>query len=162
MFRFFTVYGPWGRPDMALFRFTKAGLSGKPIDVYNYGKMKRDFTFIDDLIEGIACLISKPPNFCDADNKELTKIDSLSPVAPFRVVNIGNSRPVKLIDFIEELEKALGIKIEKNYLKMQAGDVFETWADTQLLHELTGFTPRISVEEGIKKFIDWYRKYYND
>lgn len=161
MFRFFTVYGPWGRPDMALFKFTKLGLAGKPIDVYNFGKMKRDFTYIEDLIEGIECLISCPPDCYSNEDLQLAQIDSKSPVAPFRVVNIGNSNPIKLIDFIGELEKAIGIKIQKNYMKMQAGDVYETWADTQLLHKLTGFTPKVGVEEGIIKFVEWYRSYYN-
>ena len=136
-FRFFTVYGPWGRPDMALFKFTDAILAGRPIDVYNDGDIYRDFTYIDDLVRAIRLLIDKRP----ARGEIACPEDSLSPVAPFRVVNIGNSSMVKLLDLIEALEAALGRKAVKNFLPMQAGDVPATWADTTLLHALTGFRP---------------------
>lgn len=158
MFRFFTVYGPWGRPDMALFKFTKAILEGKPIDVYNFGDMKRDFTFIADLVEAIRLLIDTPPNsdapLDDAD------VDSLSPVAPWRVVNIGNSQAVQLTEFIEAIEAATGLKAERNLMPMQAGDVPATWADASLLKNLTGYSPRTTVQEGVAQFVSWYRSYY--
>lgn len=158
MFRFFTVYGPWGRPDMALFKFTKAILEGKPIDVYNFGDMKRDFTFITDLVEAIRLLIDTPPN-SDAP-LEGTDVDSLSPVAPWRVVNIGNSQAVQLTEFIEAIEAATGLKAERNLMPMQAGDVPATWADASLLKSLTGYSPRTTVQEGVAQFVSWYRSYY--
>lgn len=158
MFRFFTVYGPWGRPDMALFKFTKAILEGRPIDVYNFGDMRRDFTFIDDLVEAIRLLIDTPPNHDSA--LEAMDIDSLSPVAPWRVVNIGNSQAVQLTEFIEAIESATGVQAERNLLPMQAGDVPATWADATLLKNLTGYSPRTSVQEGVKRFVSWYRSYY--
>ena len=158
MFRFFTVYGPWGRPDMALFKFTKAILEGKPIDVYNFGDMKRDFTFITDLVEAIRLLIDTPPN-SDAPLED-TDVDSLSPVAPWRVVNIGNSQAVQLTEFIEAIEAATGLKAERNLMPMQAGDVPATWADASLLKNLTGYSPRTTVQEGVAQFVSWYRSYY--
>ncbi|SMC96487.1 GDP-mannose 4,6-dehydratase [Novosphingobium sp. B1] len=158
MFRFFTVYGPWGRPDMALFKFTKAILEGKPIDVYNFGDMKRDFTFITDLVEAIRLLIDTPPN-PDAPLED-TDVDSLSPVAPWRVVNIGNSQAVQLTEFIEAIEAATGLKAERNLMPMQAGDVPATWADASLLKNLTGYSPRTTVQEGVAQFVSWYRSYY--
>lgn len=158
MFRFFTVYGPWGRPDMALFKFTKAILEARPIDVFNMGDMKRDFTFVDDLVEGIRLLIDVEPVRPDGGN--VPKGDSLSPVAPFRVVNIGNSQSVKLTDFIEAIEDATGYRAQRNLLPMQPGDVAETWADASLLKSLTGYSPRTSVAEGVERFVAWYREYY--
>jgi len=159
MFRFFTVYGPWGRPDMALFKFTKAILEGRPIDVYNYGDMKRDFTYIDDLVEAIRLLIDVPP-VRPAEGEGVPEGDSLSPVAPWRVVNIGNSNAVQLTGFIEAIEDAIGRKAERNLMPMQAGDVPATWADAELLKMLTGYTPKTSVTQGVAKFVEWYRKYY--
>ena len=155
-FRFFTVYGPWGRPDMALFKFVKAMFNNQPIDVFNNGKMKRDFTYIKDLVEAISLLISAIPE----KNKKISSIDSLSPVASWRVINIGNSKIQDLSDFIIEIEKNLGIKAIKNYLPMQKGDVKETYANNDLLYCLTGFKPKIDIKEGIKEFCDWYRNYY--
>ena len=160
MFRFFTVYGPWGRPDMALFKFTEAILEGRPIDVYNSGEMSRDFTYIDDLVHGIRLLIDVVPG--SFDNKALDQegLDSKSHVAPFRVVNIGNSRPIKLLDFIDSIEESIGIKAIKNYLPMQAGDVPATWADTSLFQSLTGYCPSTNISDGIRKFVSWYLRYY--
>lgn len=160
MFRFFTVYGPWGRPDMALFKFTKAILNGDPIDVYNYGNMGRDFTYIDDLVNGIRLLIDAVPQSSDAPQKNLSEIDNLSPVAPFRVVNIGNSKPVQLLDFICAIETSTGMSAIKNMLPMQAGDVTRTWADTTLLQNLTGYMPSTDVKDGIDSFVSWYQNYY--
>ena len=159
MFRFFTVYGPWGRPDMALFKFTKAMLAGEPIDVYNHGRMQRDFTYIDDLVEGISRLIEAVPPAPEDRDAPLPE-DSLSPQAPWRVVNIGNASPVELMVYIAALEKALSMTAEKNMMDMQLGDVTATWAETSLLHALTGYTPTTSVEEGVAKFVAWYRDYY--
>ena len=159
MFRFFTVYGPWGRPDMALFKFTKAIFQKRAIDVYNYGKMERDFTYIEDLVEAIFCLIScipKKPN----ERTKVIKNDSLSPVAPFRILNIGNSKPEKIMDFIQAIEKATGFKAEKNMLTMQPGDVVKTWADTSLLQHLTDYKPGTDIQTGVNNFVDWYRKFY--
>lgn len=158
MFRFFTIYGPWGRPDMALFKFTQAILDGQPIDVYNHGDMFRDFTYIDDLVCAIRLLIDCiPPAAGDGGRLEG---DSLSPVAPFRLVNIGNSSPVRLTDFIEAIENATNLRAVKNLVPMQAGDVPATWADTTLLRTLTGYSPATSVRDGVKHFVDWYRDYY--
>ena len=159
MFRFFTVYGPWGRPDMALFKFTKAILDSQPIDIYNHGVMKRDFTYIDDLVHAIVKLNETPPPSVENRNKIL-KFDSLSKVAPWRVVNIGNSQPVNLMDYVNALETALNTTAKKNMLEMQPGDVAATWADTQLLHSLTGFKPRTNIVDGVQKFINWYQSYY--
>ncbi|MEB6633153.1 NAD-dependent epimerase [Kluyvera cryocrescens] len=157
--RFFTVYGPWGRPDMALFKFTKAMLEGKSIDVYNYGKMKRDFTYIDDIVEAIIRLQDVIPD----PNSEWT-VETGSPAtssAPYRVYNIGNSSPVELMDYITALEEAIGVKAEKNMMPMQPGDVLETSAETQPLYDLVGFRPQTSVKDGVKNFVDWYRAFYN-
>jgi len=160
MFRFFTVYGPWGRPDMALFKFTKAILENRPIDVYNYGDMKRDFTYIADLVEAIRLLIDVPP-VRPTDGEAVQAGDSLSPVAPWRVVNIGNSNAVQLTDFIKAIEDATGVKSQQNLMPMQAGDVPATWADAELLKTLTGYSPKTSVKEGVSNFVDWYRDYFN-
>jgi UDP-glucuronate 4-epimerase len=159
MFRFFTVYGPWGRPDMALFKFTKAILEGRPIDVYNHGSMKRDFTFIGDLVEAIRLLIDTPPERPVVESA-IPQNDSLSPVAPWRVVNIGNSDAVPLIAFIEAIEAATGRTAERNYMEIQAGDVPATWADASLLSDLTGYKPHTDVRQGVCQFVDWYRDYY--
>jgi UDP-glucuronate 4-epimerase len=156
MFRFFTVYGPWGRPDMALFKFTKAILNGDPIDVYNHGDMKRDFTYVTDLVEGIRLLIDAAPERLD----EVPEGDSLSPVAPWRVVNIGNSDSVQLTDFIAAIEEATGKTATRNMMPMQAGDVPATWADASLLQTLTGYKPQTNVRDGVQAFVDWYRDYY--
>ena len=156
MLRFFTVYGPWGRPDMALFKFTKGIIKGEPIDIYNNGEMYRDFTYIDDIVKGIIALTNVPPK----ETSNIDKIDSLSSVAPFRIVNIGNSNQVKLLDFIEAIENYLDKKAIRNYMPMQQGDVSATWANTDLLKELTGYAPKTDIKEGVKKFIDWYLSYY--
>lgn len=161
MFRFFTVYGPWGRPDMALFKFTKAILENKKIDIFNNGEMKRDFTFIDDLVTGLVSLINYSPNIVSRGNLELEKIDSLSPVAPFRVVNIGNATSIALEDFIEAIENCLGRKAQRNFLPMQPGDVPETIANNNLLVQLTGTKPKTGIQEGIKAFVHWYKEFYN-
>lgn len=160
MFRFFTVYGPWGRPDMALFKFTKAILEGEKIDIYNYGNMMRDFTYIDDLIEGVWLLIHAKPR--KNDNGVVSCLDKYgsSPVAPFRVVNIGNSRAVQLMDFIKSIENALGKSAKKNLMDIQAGDVPATWADAKLLKKLTKYEPTTDIETGVFKFVEWYRKYF--
>jgi UDP-glucuronate 4-epimerase len=158
IFRFFTVYGPWGRPDMALFRFTKAILNEEPIDVYNYGNMKRDFTYIDDLIEAIYQLVGHPP--ATPSRTEVSKNTNLSPVAPYRLINIGNSKPVNLGDFVAAVETALGRKAIKNLLPLQDGDVLATWADTKELEELINFSPQVQVAEGVHRFVDWYKNYY--
>jgi len=154
MFRFFTVYGPWGRPDMALFKFVKAILAGEAIDIYNHGDMRRDFTYVDDLIEGIVRLIALPPA------ASAGTMDSLSPVAPWRVVNIGNGAPVGLMDFVQAVESALGMQAQKNLLPMQPGDVPATWADASLIEALTGPLPRTDIRDGVARFVKWYRDYY--
>ena len=159
MFRFFTVYGPWGRPDMALFKFTKNILSGEPIDVYNRGNMFRDFTYVEDLATAVAHLIDVPPN-SPAQRSNPIDDDSLSPVAPYRIVNIGNSDKIRLMDFIEELEIRLGKKAIYNFMDIQAGDVPATWASNELLKSLTGFCPTTSYGEGIDAFVSWYQSYY--
>ena len=156
MLRFFTVYGSWGRPDMALFKFTESILNKKPIDIYNNGEMYRDFTYIDDIVEGMNSLMDAAPE----KGKSVDKNDSLSSVAPFRIVNIGNSNKVKLLDFINVLEDCIGMKAIRNYMPMQKGDVHTTWANTELLKKLTGYTPKTNVKEGIKSFVDWYLTYY--
>lgn len=156
MFRFFTVYGPWGRPDMAPFKFTKAVLNGDPIDVYNHGDMSRDFTYVTDLVRGIHLLLDAAPERLD----EVPAGDSLSPVAPHRIVNIGNGEPVQLMAFIEAIESATGKPAEKNFMDIQPGDVPATWADCTLLQKLTGYTPQTDIETGVKAFVDWYRDYY--
>ena len=158
MFRFFTVYGPWGRPDMAPIKFTRAILAGEPIDVYNHGKMWRDFTYVTDLVRGIRLLIDAVPG----GPETAVAGDSLSPVAPFRVVNIGNSDKVRLEDFIAAIEEATGLPATRNYMDMQPGDVPATWADASLLRALTGYAPATDVREGVARFVEWYRGYYDD
>ena len=152
MFRFFTVYGPWGRPDMALFKFTRAILKGESIDIYNGGEMARDFTYVEDLVEGIRRLIAVAPGTVSAG-----PMDSLSPVAPFRAVNIGNAAPVPLMEFVAAIERATGRVAEKNFLPMQAGDVPRTWASDELLRALVGGIPRTPLDEGVGNFVRWYR-----
>lgn len=159
MFRFFTVYGPWGRPDMALFKFTRGILSGEPIDIYNNGEMYRDFTYVTDLVRAIRLLIDAPPVRPETAT-DIEEGDSLSPVAPFRVVNIGNSDKVRLLDFIEAIEEECGVEAQRNYMPMQKGDVPATWANAELLKRLTGYRPATSYREGIKRFVTWYREYY--
>jgi UDP-glucuronate 4-epimerase len=154
--RFFTVYGPWGRPDMAFFLFTKAMFEGRPIQVFNEGKMARDFTYVDDLTRSIELLLDVPPVI----GQPVSKTDSLSPVAPYRLVNIGNADPVPLMDFIAEIERAVGVTAQKEMLPMQPGDVSKTFADSDLLQSLTGFRPSTSVRDGVQAFVDWYRDYY--
>ena len=155
MFRFFTVYGPWGRPDMAYFKFAKAIREGRAIDVYNHGRMQRDFTYVGDLVEGIVRLIDAvPPG--PADRGAPIPQDSLSPVAPWRVVNVGLSQPVALEDFIAALEDALGQKAMRNYMEMQPGDVVATWADTRLLTALVGALPATPLARGMEAFVRWY------
>ena len=158
MLRFFTVYGPYGRPDMAYFKFTKNILKGKKIDIYNKGKMYRDYTYIDDIIDGIYKLLNKPPSL---NSKKKFKNDSLSAVAPFRVLNIGNTKKVYLLDFINTLEKELDKKIKKNYMPMQKGDVHSTLSDSSLLKRITGYNPKTNYKIGITKFIRWYLNYYH-
>ena len=157
--RFFTVYGPWGRPDMALFKFTRAMIAGEAIDVYNQGQMKRDFTYIDDIAEAIVRLQDVIPQKDDHWTVETGSPATSS--APYRVYNIGNSQPVTLMSYIEAIEKALGITANKNLMPMQPGDVLETSADTSALFEAIGFKPQTGVEEGVKKFVDWYRDFYS-
>ena len=159
MFRFFTVYGPWGRPDMALFKFVDAILDGRPIDIYNHGEMYRDFTYVDDLVRGIRLLMDAIP-VRPENPDDIPEWDSLSPVAPFRVVNIGNSDKVRLADFVDAIEAELGIKAARNYMEMQKGDVPATWADARALRELTGYAPQTDIGEGIAKFVKWFRSYY--
>ena len=159
MFRFFTVYGPWGRPDMALFKFTKGILEGSPIDIYNHGEMWRDFTYVTDLVRGVRLLIDAAPER-PTDAEAIPEWDSLSPAAPFRVVNIGNSDKVRLEDFVAAIEAECGRKAIRNYLPMQTGDVPATWADATLLEQLTGYRPQTGVAEGIRRFVAWYREYY--
>jgi UDP-glucuronate 4-epimerase len=159
MFRFFTVYGPWGRPDMAPFKFTKAILAGEPIDIYNNGEMWRDFTYATDLVQGILGLIDAAP-VRPATRAEIAEGDSLSPAAPFRVVNIGNGQKVRLMDFIEAIETATGRTAIRNFLPMQQGDVPATWADASLLNRLTGGCPATDVRDGMRAFVEWYRGFY--
>ena len=159
MFRFFTVYGPWGRPDMALFKFVDAILDGRPIDIYNHGDMFRDFTYVGDLVRGIRLLIDAAPvRPYTAD--DIPDWDSLSPVAPYRVVNIGNSDKVRLVDFVDAIEAELGVDAKRNYMEMQKGDVPATWADARLLQELTGYAPKTDIRDGIAEFVSWFREYY--
>ena len=158
MLRFFTVYGPWGRPDMALFKFTKGILKNKKIDIYNYGRMYRDFTYIDDIISGISLLINKAPS---ASPKKKYKNDSLSSVAPFRILNIGNTKKVFLLNFIKQIEIELGKKAIRNYMPLQKGDVKQTLSNSNLLKKITGYNPKTDYKTGIKNFINWYKKYYN-
>ena len=157
--RFFTVYGPWGRPDMALFKFTKAILSGNKIQVFNYGKHRRDFTYIDDIVEGVIRVLDKParpnPNWSGKDP------DSGTSLSPWRIYNIGNNSPVDLMDYIEAIESALGMKAEKELLPLQQGDVPDTYADVEDLVKEFGYKPTTSVKVGVKSFVDWYRTYNN-
>lgn len=158
MFRFFTVYGPWGRPDLALYKFVDAILDGRPIDIYNHGDMYRDFTYVGDLVRGIRLLIDAVPQR-PASVTDIANGDSLSPVAPFRIVNIGNNDKIRLLDFIEAIEAELGMKAERNYMDMQPGDVPATWADASLLERLTGYRPQTNYRDGIRDFVSWYRDY---
>ncbi len=155
MFRFFTVYGPWGRPDMALYKFVAAILKGEPLDLYNHGEMFRDFTYVTDLVRGIRLLIDAAPVL-----GQPVEGDSLSPAAPWRVVNIGNSERVRLLDFVEAIEMATGRRAIRNDLPMQPGDVPATWADASLLRRLTGYAPQTDLREGVRAFVDWYRSYH--
>ncbi|MGY3685400.1 NAD-dependent epimerase [Vibrio coralliilyticus] len=156
--RFFTVYGPWGRPDMALFKFTKAIVNGETIDVYNNGDMRRDFTYIDDIVEGIIRIQDIVPV-----KSNDWSVESGSPAAssaPYKVFNIGHGSPVKLMEFIESLETSLGIEAKKNYMPMQPGDVYATYAETEDLFDATGYVPKVKVKEGVNAFVEWYKKYY--
>ena len=155
-FRFFTVYGPWGRPDMALFKFVRAIDAGEPIDVYGMGQMARDFTYIRDLVAAIAALASRIPE----SGAPVSEHDSMSPVAPFRVVNIGGGNPTGLMEFIDAIESALGRQAERNLLPMQQGDVIATHADATLLRELIGTVSLTPVTEGVREFVSWFRSYY--
>ena len=157
--RFFTVYGPWGRPDMALFKFTDAILSGKKIQVFNYGKHRRDFTYIDDIVEGVVRVLDKPAE--SNPNWSGEAPDPGSSLAPWRVYNIGNNSPVELMDYISAIEDSLGIKVEKELLPLQPGDVPDTFADVDDLVRDFDYKPSINVKEGVEKFIDWYKEYNN-
>jgi UDP-glucuronate 4-epimerase len=157
--RFFTVYGPWGRPDMAFFKFTAAMLEDRPIDIYNYGKMRRDFTYVEDLIEAMFRLLPCIPPAVDGRAAPLAQ-DSLSPVAPWRVVNIGHEGTVDLMDFVAAIEVATGVRAKCNFMEMQPGDLPATFADISLLRALTGFAPRTPVQEGMQRFVAWYREYF--
>lgn len=159
MFRFFTVYGPWGRPDLAPSRFADAILNGRPIDVYNHGDMYRDFTYVEDLVRAIRLLIDAAP-VRPPSKDTIPEGDSLSPVAPFRIVNIGNSDKVRLLDFVDAIEAELGIKAVRNYMPMQKGDVYATWADASLLQRLTGYRPQTDIRDGVARFVAWYRDYH--
>jgi UDP-glucuronate 4-epimerase len=159
MFRFFTVYGPYGRPDLALFKFVDAILDGRPIDIYNNGEMHRDFTYVKDLVRAIRLLIDAAP-VRPADGV-VPEGDSLSPVAPYRVVNIGNSDKVRLLDFVDAIEDELGQKAVRNYMPMQMGDVPATWANADLLQKLTGYKPQTNIKDGIRDFVAWFRDYYD-
>lgn len=155
MFRFFTVYGPWGRPDMALFKFVAAIEEGRPIDVYNHGDMARDFTYIDDLVEAVIRLIDRAPSASPDD-------PGVWAPTPYRIVNIGRGAPVRLLDFIETIEQKLGKKAARNYLDMQKGDVPQTYADSALLEEVTGYRPATDLAQGVSAFVDWFRDYRKD
>jgi|TARA_B110000444_G_C18846036_1_gene602078 UDP-glucuronate 4-epimerase len=157
MLRFFTVYGPWGRPDMALFRFTRGIIDNKPIDVYNKGKMYRDFTYIDDVVNGIFLLLNKIPNKKQSGKY---KNDSLSNVAPFRILNIGNTKKILLLDFLKEIEIRLNKKGIANYKPLQKGDVKKTLSNISLLKSITGYNPKTNYKKGIKEFIEWYKNHY--
>ena len=156
--RFFTVYGPWGRPDMAYFKFTKNILRGKKIDVYNKGKMYRDYTYIDDIVDGIVKLTNKIPKL---NSSKKYKNDSISHIAPIRTLNIGNTKKVLLSDFIRAIEKNLNKKAVKRFLPMQKGDVYSTLSDSSLLRRITGYNPKTKYKDGIKKFLNWYLDYYS-
>ncbi len=157
--RFFTVYGPWGRPDMALFKFTRAMLAGEPIEIYGEGRMQRDFTYIDDIVDGVLGLLEKPPQ-PSPDWDSAAPTPDASGVAPWRIYNIGASQPAGLMDYIAALEKALGLTAEKRFLPIQPGDVRATWADVAALEATTGYRPRIGIEEGVARFVAWYRDYF--
>ena len=157
MFRFFTVYGPWGRPDLALYKFVDAILDGRPIDIYNNGEMHRDFTYVDDLVRAISLLIDVVP--VRPHDGLVPEGDSLSPVAPHRVVNIGNSDKVRLLDYIDAIEDCLGQKAIRNYMSMQPGDVPATWANADLLKTLTGYRPQTNFKDGIARYVEWFREY---
>ena len=159
MFRFFTVYGPWGRPDMALFKFTRGIIDGTPIDIYNDGEMYRDFTYVTDLVRAIRLLVDAVPERPSVA-ADIAEGDSLSAAAPFRVVNIGNSDKVRLLDFVDAIEAECGRKAVRNYLPMQKGDVPATWADAGLLHRLTGYRPSTDIRDGVRAFVSWYRNHY--
>ncbi|MGR3805585.1 NAD-dependent epimerase/dehydratase family protein [Marinibacterium profundimaris] len=159
MFRFFTVYGNWGRPDLALFKFVDAILDDRPIDIYNHGEMYRDFTHVEDLVRGIRLLIDAPPER-PASAADIPEWDSLSPVAAYRIVNIGNSDKVKLLDFVDAIEEAIGKPAIRNYMEMQKGDVPATWADATLLQNLVGYRPQTDFKDGIARFVAWFRDYY--
>lgn len=156
--RFFTVYGPWGRPDMALFLFTKAITEGKPIDVYNHGNMMRDFTYVGDIVESIRRLVGKPPVANTTWSGDSP--DPATSFAPYQLFNIGNNNPVKLLDFISEIERNLNTTAEKNMMDIQPGDVPKTWADVEALYDYIDYRPQVSVDEGIARFITWYKDYY--
>jgi UDP-glucuronate 4-epimerase len=156
--RFFTVYGPWGRPDMALFLFTKAILEGRPIDVFNHGQMQRDFTYVDDIVEGVIRVTDRVA--APSPDYSAATPDPSTSHAPYRVFNIGNHQPVPLMDFISTIEDALGQKAEKNFLPLQDGDVPATYADVKALHDWVDFTPATSIDVGIRNFVQWYRAYY--
>lgn len=159
MFRFFTVYGPWGRPDMAYFSFADRMMKGQAIDIHNHGNMYRDFTYVDDLVRGIRLLIDRPPAVTETGL--VIENDNLSPVAPFRVVNIGNNDKVLLTDFIDALEAALGVTAKRNFVDIKPGEVTATWADASLLKALTGYAPKTDVQTGLKHFVKWYRDFYD-
>ncbi len=156
--RFFTVYGAWGRPDMALFKFAKSILADKPIDIYNHGKMIRDFTYVDDIVEGINRVLQKPAQ--PDSNWDSNNPDPGTSYAPYRIYNIGNSDPVPLMDYIYALEQALGKKAQYHFMDMQAGDVPSTYADVSRFEADLGYRPRISVQEGVKRFVEWYLNFY--
>jgi UDP-glucuronate 4-epimerase len=156
--RFFTVYGPWGRPDMALFLFANAIVSGEPIDIFNHGEMSRDFTFIDDVVEAVTRVLDKPATPLKEFDKE--KPNPSTSLSPFRVFNVGNGSPAQLMDYVYELERGLGIKAKKNYLPMQLGDMVATSADNRLLADWIGIIPNTSITVGVKKFVDWYQQFY--
>lgn len=157
--RFFTVYGPWGRPDMALFKFTKAIINGEPIDVYNQGDMRRDFTYIDDIVEGIIRIQDIIPQV--NNDWKIETASAANSSAPYKIFNIGNGNPVKLLDFIQSLEKSIGAAAHKNLMPMQPGDVYQTYADVEDLFTATGYKPSMSVEQGVDNFVQWYRKFYS-
>ncbi|NPD16998.1 SDR family NAD(P)-dependent oxidoreductase [Xinfangfangia sp. D13-10-4-6] len=158
MFRFFTVYGPWGRPDMALYKFVDAILEDRPVDIYNHGEMYRDFTYVEDLVRGIRLLIDAVP--VRPQDKQVPEGDSLSPVAPWRVVNIGNSDKVRLLDFVDAIEASVGKPAIRNFMEMQKGDVPATWANADLLQSLTGYKPQTDFRDGVDRFVAWFRDYY--
>jgi len=156
--RFFTVYGPWGRPDMALFKFTKAIIDGNEIDIYNNGDMRRDFTYIDDIVEGILRIKDIIPAV--NNDWQVESGSAANSSAPYKIFNIGNGNPVKLMDFVESLEHSLGKVAKKNFMPMQPGDVYQTYADVEDLFKVTGYKPSVSVQQGVDNFVNWYRNFY--